>query len=249
MEFTYYVYAYLDPRKPGKFIYGNYCFEFEPFYIGKGKGQRLMKHVDFIKLRDMDVHNNQYKYNIIKQILGAGLEPIIVKVEEGLTNLTSLNLEKLIIESIGLRINGNGSLTNLTIGGTGGDTFTNNPRKEEIRKLHSNATVGEKNPMYGLSLQERPSHKAKGENHWNRGRKATDETKGKMSKARIGAKNSRTKKISQYDLAGNLVKVYDSLYEAINGTGFTKNLLRSCKNNHLTAHGYKWVYTDQKQND
>jgi hypothetical protein len=27
---NFYVYAYLDPRKPGKFVYGNFMFDFFP---------------------------------------------------------------------------------------------------------------------------------------------------------------------------------------------------------------------------
>ena len=45
MKQIYYVYAYLDTRKPGHFIYQNYKFEYEPFYIGKGRANRLYKHL------------------------------------------------------------------------------------------------------------------------------------------------------------------------------------------------------------
>ncbi|MFK7678638.1 GIY-YIG nuclease family protein [Bacillus sp. Wb] len=38
---------------------------------------------------------------------------------------------------------------NISDAKAGGDTFTNNPRKEEIRKLKSINSSGENNPMYG----------------------------------------------------------------------------------------------------
>jgi len=41
----FYVYIYLDPQKPGNFSYGPYHFDFEPFYVGKGFGDRYLKHL------------------------------------------------------------------------------------------------------------------------------------------------------------------------------------------------------------
>lgn len=46
------VYCYLDPRKPGKYIFGEYSFNYEPIYIGKGKLRRIKSHLYLYKIRN-----------------------------------------------------------------------------------------------------------------------------------------------------------------------------------------------------
>lgn len=212
MEYTNFIYAYLDPKKPGNYKYGNYVFEFEPFYIGKSKKNsvynRMTRHLEFVRDRGMDLTNNTYKFNIINSILDSNLEPIIIKIEENLSLEASFNLEKLLIQTIGKRIERSGPLCNISDGGEGGDTFTDNPRREEIREMRRDQMLN-KNPMKGLKLYEYPSNKSKlSGKHWNEGRKASQEVKKKMSESRKGQNNSNSYKVGKYNNEDSLIEIY-----------------------------------------
>ena len=41
----YYVYIYLNPLKKGSYSYGKLSFEYEPFYVGAGTGNRYNQHI------------------------------------------------------------------------------------------------------------------------------------------------------------------------------------------------------------
>lgn len=236
MEYTSYIYAYLDPRKPGKFKYGNYIFEFEPFYIGKSKTtashNRMYRHLEFVKFRGIDLTNNQYKFNLIKQILDENLDPIIIKIEENLTEQNAYNLEKLLIDIIGTRYNDKGTLVNISCGGDGGDIFTNNPRKEKIREMRRKQMSGSGNHRYGIKLQDTPSHKSKESGcHWNKGLKRSEDLKKKWSEQRSGSNNVKAYPIYQYDLDNNLIAEYSYAKDCALKNGYNYVvLLRHVKN-------------------
>ena len=120
----YYTYIYLDPRKSGDYIYQCgieevYCFYYEPFYIGKGIDDRLFWH-----LNCYNYDKNKHKKNIIKKIRKAGLEPIIIKVLQDVTNEEACNEEINLISIIGRADKNRGPLTNLTDGGDGVRGYT-----------------------------------------------------------------------------------------------------------------------------
>lgn len=152
----FYVYVYLDPRKPGKYKYGSYEFEYEPFYVGKGSG-----------LRYIDNRRSGYFKNKINKIKESELKPIIIKVKDLLFEQEAFCLEIELIKLIG-RINmNNGPLINFTDGGEGvsGCVYTEE-RKRKLSKRMSGKNnhmfgvhlCGKKNPRFGKHWSEKWKH-------------------------------------------------------------------------------------------
>jgi hypothetical protein len=87
MNNEFYVYIYLDPRKPGSYNYGDYMFNYEPFYVGKGKGNRM-----YVHLKDQ---SKCYKVHKIQKILSEkyNLEDYIIKIEDNMEEQYAFDLE------------------------------------------------------------------------------------------------------------------------------------------------------------
>lgn len=132
----FYIYVYLDPRKPGNFKYGKFKFKFEPFYVGKGGTKRQIKrHLYEAKNNNI---KNSIKFYKIKHILNLELEPIIIKLHENLLELEAYKIESEMINKIGRVSMKTGPLANINDGGRGG---CHNP-PEELRAKYSKATKG-----------------------------------------------------------------------------------------------------------
>lgn len=116
----YYVYVYLDPRKPGRYCYDDLevCFLYEPFYVGKGKGARYKSHLDPFNLKS---RFNTHKTGKIKRILNEGhdLLKFIDIPFNSLSEDDALELEKKVIQTIGRSDLNEGPLTNQCDGGVG----------------------------------------------------------------------------------------------------------------------------------
>jgi len=110
---NFYVYMLIDPRNN------------LPFYIGKGqiidkynrKYRRFKDHLSDKK------GNNKFKINVINKILEENKEVGFNIVQDNLNELESFEIEKQLILKYGLRINNEGILTNLTMGGEGSSGY------------------------------------------------------------------------------------------------------------------------------
>lgn len=100
----YYTYVLKNPLK-----------ENQPFYVGKGKGDRALRHIRACDWKESC--SNPHKSNTIRQIKQAGLLPNIEIIPADSEEQAFLT-EKQLIEKYGRRVDG-GLLTNICLGGEG----------------------------------------------------------------------------------------------------------------------------------
>lgn len=163
----FYVYLYLDPRKMGEYRYGDdvYSFEWEPFYVGKGKDGRKTDHLNEAKRNYTE--GNQLKLNVIRKIWKEGLEPIIIVYKDNLTEDEAIyQFEIPMIAAIGRRDKKLGPLTNLTDGGEGvsGYVYTEERKRIQsinLKKFYENPANKEKQRQRNIETNGRPEVRLK----------------------------------------------------------------------------------------
>lgn len=111
---NYYVYVYLDPRR--EYSSNEYGFESEPFYVGKGLGERDRFH---LKNYEYNESTNPHRFRRIKNIQEDGYNIIVKRVYEGLEEDEAYEKEREVIKNIGRRLTDRGPLTNIAEGGNG----------------------------------------------------------------------------------------------------------------------------------
>jgi hypothetical protein len=248
INMRYYIYILLDDRTEGNYNNNYSEINYKPFYIGKGdynaknKKLRHLSHYNDVILENKTSKINPYKSNTIKKLIDLGFKPNFCVIFETDNEEEAFKVEMELIKYYG-RFTDGGILTNIAIGGSGGNTFTNNPRKEAIREKHRLNAIGSNNPMYGLKLEDRPSHKAKliG-NHWNTGRKASEETKNKMKENAKLRPNKEIVVINSETLEEiDILTIYDLIakYNIKN-----KSLVYRCIKHGGSSHGYFFRYVD-----
>ena len=89
----YYVYVWLDPRKPGKYVYGEYEFEYEPFYVGAGLNSRC-----YVYHRKS---NKEVSARINYMVDNYNQRPLVIKIQKNLSLCGASQLEDYLITIIG----------------------------------------------------------------------------------------------------------------------------------------------------
>ncbi len=162
----FFVYALLDPRKPGNYTYSfggvDVEFDHEPYYIGKGNGDRVTSHFSDCSLNKMSFKNNK-----INKIISEGYDKNTMK-EHTLIVMKTLDEDECFIYEIGFiseigrQDTKLGTLTNKTDGGDGSSGYRHT---DDAKRRISEGALG---------------------NTYNVGRVATDEAKQNISKALMG---------------------------------------------------------------
>lgn len=229
MKKEHYVYIYLDIRKKGKHIYENLIFDFEPFYVGKGKGLRFKQHLYNIK-RD----KNFSKRKIVKEIIEeTGLNPKIIKIYENLTDEKSCELEIELIEKIGRKDKNKGPLLNRTDGGEGANTSKYRiyrPLTPEIKEKISN---NKKNKSWGKHSEESKRKISSS----NKGRKFSEEHKDKLKTKRAKRKISKETRNKCSKSSKGKINIKRFSVVDPNGKEFVTKygLTKFCEENNLSA--------------
>jgi hypothetical protein len=234
---VFYVYAFVDPRKPGSFTYDNYKFDFEPFYIGKGKDSRYKRHLNQSQL---NAGNNPHKERVFKKIAAAGFHPTdhVVLIGEQLSEADACQLEQEVIRAIGRSNLHTGPLTNLTDGGEGMSNFVSPckgktyeelygaEKAAQLKEAKSQRFLGDANPMRGVA------------SYW-RGKKLPAETRAKISQ-------TRSRRVNQLEkLSGKIVATFPNAHEAAQSLGILTSSIHNCLSPNQpakSAGGFRWEY-------
>jgi hypothetical protein len=137
----------------------------EPFYVGKGKGNRLNHHAMFAKASS---HYNKHVEHIYHKAKRLGLTVPAIIIRNDLDETQAFEIEMVLIRALG-RLKDDGPLANLTDGGEGVSGYVF--EQETIDRIVK-------------------TKKDRGIRAWNLGLPWSDDVKTKFREAKIGVKQS-----------------------------------------------------------
>ena len=266
---NYYIYIYLDITKPGIYTYDKLKFNFEPFYVGKGKNKRYYSHIN--ESYDSKRHNHKLnRIRLIRKITNKN--PEIIKIYQNLNEIDAYDLELKTINLIGRFDFGFGPLLNLIDGGLGCKSHSNETKKNISIKTKKRfedpnerikTSNGLKNSKIWRTIITSSEHRKKlSKAHLNPNSNfqllmKSEKFSNIMSIAKTGKKNhmfgrigidnpryGTGKKVYQYDINSVLIKEWNNANIASIELNISRVCIeRRCKNKSNKLYkNYIWTY-------
>lgn len=248
------MYVFLDQRKPGKWVYNDIIFKFQPFYVGIGINYRMTSHFTPTNLKKKSIKNN-----IIKSLMKETNElPIFYKIFENLSEEDALKIEVDIIKSFGKIKNNTGFLSNLTDGGDGINGYSHteeykNTLKKKVYQYNLNGnfikeweSLKDVTQFFGINGGGGIRNSIKGNGHC-KGYLWSYNKENKLPKH----KNKNRPKY-QYGIIVNNSEHFFSDFNKINeyfGKEVSRGNITSCINGKIKTYlGFKWLKKNIDEN-
>jgi hypothetical protein len=245
----FYVYALCKGYKKGKFLYDEFAFDYEPFYIGKGHNNRIFRSKESGRGLKLNILNKHKKMNC---------SVVTVLLYENMNEEIAFAYEKHAIKTIGKVIDDNGPLANITDGGEG----RYGEQKEKFKKVCAFDTNGKfikeydaikycaidtKVPQRNISMCCMHDRYTAGNYIFRYSTEFViipesinvDFLNNRMHKG------NRERNVIQYDNNMNEINRYESIKKAAEATGCLKSkIVAVCKNYAKSSKGFIWRYNE-----
>lgn len=241
---NFYVYVFLRTDRPGRYIYKDLVFGYEPFYVGKGINNRMEHSLKYINNMS---NKNKIKRYIIEKLNKNNILIKSLKIKENLSENMAYEYEMSVISDIGMSINNNGPLCNLS---EGGECFNYSPVLQyglDGLFIKEYMSVGEAIAQTGIKNVSpccRGIRKTAGRYIWKY--KIEDSYPLSIDVSFLDKMihmGNHERGVLQYDKLGNYIDEFKSIKEASEATGCSRpRIVDVCKGNRKHTKGYKWVY-------
>ena len=211
-----------------------------PFYIGKGKGNRLYCHEDAV--RRGKLLKNKHLYNKILKLVSNEVPITYTKLLSNVTEPVAFLEEINQIATIGRADAGTGPLCNLTDGGEGSAGL-----RVIFNGLRTRGDVtGKNNPMFGKHHSDKTKtviSEKRRDRQWEFNH--TPEHRENLKLHNPGGIKT-SKEVSQCDIIGNVITTWKSVRCAAKSLHINHANISNALNNHPNwkVGGYIWKYTN-----
>ncbi len=246
---NFYVYILFKTYNRGNFKYGDIQFDMEPFYIGKGKGNRIE-----VSKKEFN-SSNKHKSRILEKIISNSMIVTSIKYMENLTEEKAFEIEKDLIRKIGRKDLGLGPLSNLCDGGKG----SSGELPGKWKKVLKYGIDGELIKIYSSVKEAAKDNNLSSGNigYVCKGKRDTCggfiwrffNNENEITEIYLKELRERTQKgnsmvsISQYDLDGNYLHSYGSIKECEEKTGCSSSkIVLVCQGKRKQTKGFIFRY-------